>query len=169
MNNAFQAWPWIFQEETDLELSMGMSKDYEEAIRMVGDFNSKYTFLRRKISTMRSSHQTLTAGSKNQCLIIFVGCCSEQWNIDMLCISRSQKLRSRSNSLTKSQWFFPVLSLAIDRVKEKLLRIIHLTSTLPFWSLLAYLLSLTYFPTWLAIDWHQYILFWYTILSNPLS
>ena len=26
----------MFQEETDLELSMGMSKDYEEAIRMVG-------------------------------------------------------------------------------------------------------------------------------------
>ena len=26
---------FMFQEETDLELSMGMSKDYEEAIRMV--------------------------------------------------------------------------------------------------------------------------------------
>ena len=28
------------QEETDLELSMGMSKDYEEAIKMVSKFNS---------------------------------------------------------------------------------------------------------------------------------
>ena len=30
----------MLQEVTDLELSMGMSKDYEEAIRMVGDFSS---------------------------------------------------------------------------------------------------------------------------------
>ena len=45
MDNAFQAWPWIFQEETDFELSMGMSKDYEEAIRMVGDLNIGITEL----------------------------------------------------------------------------------------------------------------------------
>ena len=37
----------MLQEVTDLELSMGMSKDYEEAIRMVGDFFSftESTFL----------------------------------------------------------------------------------------------------------------------------